>query len=156
MGVYPFVRLGEARAAASPPCARLGGARAAAESRGVDVIDFGMGEPREKTPPFIRHALADAVELEPVSSYPMAAGLPETRAAIAAWTQRRFGASLDPDTEVIPTLGSKELVFGLAQVIGGPGALVGVPTPGYPVPERGAAFAGARLAPVPLRPDLGW
>jgi acetylornithine aminotransferase len=142
MGVSPFVRLREARAAA--------------ESRGVDVIDFGMGEPREETPPFIRRALAEAVELEPVSAYPAAAGLPETRAAIAAWTERRFGTTLDPDTEIVPTLGSKELVFGLAQVVGGPGALVGVPTPGYPVPERGAAFAGARVASVPLVPQLGW
>jgi acetylornithine aminotransferase len=142
MGVYPFVRLGEARVAA--------------EARGVDVIDFGIGEPREETPVFIRRALADAVELEPVSSYPAAAGLPETRAAIAAWTERRFGARLDPDTEVVPTLGSKELVFGLAQVVGGPGAVVGVPTPGYPVPERGAAFAGASVLPIPLLPERGW
>src|SRR4051794_5771588 len=142
MGVYPFVRLGEARAAA--------------EARGVDVIDFGIGEPREKTPSFIRRALAEAVELEPVSSYPAAAGLPETRAAIAAWTERRFGSTLDPDTEIVPTLGSKELVFGLAQVVGGPGAVVAVPTPGYPVPARGALFAGAGVVEVPLRADNGW
>jgi aspartate/methionine/tyrosine aminotransferase len=141
-GTYPFVRLGEARREA--------------EARGVDVIDFGIGEPREETPAFIRRALAEAVEVEPVSSYPSAEGLPETRAAIAAWTQRRFGAALDPDTEVIPTLGSKEVVFGLAQVVGGPGALVGVPTPGYPVPSRGAAFAGATAVDVPLRADRGW
>jgi len=144
-GTYPFVRLGEARRAA--------------EARGVDVIDFGIGEPREETPAFIRRALAEAVELEPISSYPSAEGLPEVRAAIAAWTQRRFGASLDPDTEVVPTLGSKELVFGLAQVVGGPGARIGIPTPGYPVPVRGAAFAGAEAVDIPLRgpdwlPDL--
>jgi succinyldiaminopimelate transaminase len=142
MATYPFVRLGEARQAA--------------EARGVDVIDFGIGEPREETPPFIRRALAEAVEAEPVSAYPSAAGLPETRAAIAAWVQRRFGASLDPDTEVIPTLGSKEVVFGLAQVVGGPGATVGVPTPGYPVPSRGALFAGARVVDVPLSAERGW
>lgn len=141
-GTYPFVRLGEARRAA--------------EARGVDVIDFGIGEPREETPPFIRRALAEAVELEPISTYPSAEGLPEVRAAIAAWTARRFGASLDPDTEVIPTLGSKELVFGLAQVVGGPGSTVGVPVPGYPVPARGAAFAGATVAEIPLRADAGW
>lgn len=142
MGAYPFVRLTEARRAA--------------EGSGVDVIDFGIGEPREETPPFIRRALAEAVEAEPVSTYPSAEGLPETRAAIAAWSQRRFGAALDPDTEVVPTLGSKEAVFGLAQIVGGPGSLVGVPVPGYPVPERGAAFAGARVAEIPLRADLGW
>ena len=142
MQAYPFVRLAEARRAA--------------ETRGVDVIDFGIGEPREETPPFIRRALADAVEAEPVSSYPTAEGLPETRAAIAAWVERRFGTTVDPDTEVIPTLGSKELVFGLAQVVGGPGATVAVPTPGYPVPERGALFAGASVVDVPRRGENGW
>src|SRR3954451_6685170 len=115
MSTYPFVRLAEGRRAA--------------ETRGVDVIDFGIGEPREETPRFIRQALADAVEIEPVSTYPSAEGLPEARAAIAGWVERRFGAALDPDTEIVPTLGSKELVFGLAQVVGGPRAVVGVPTP---------------------------
>jgi acetylornithine aminotransferase len=142
MTTYPFVRLGEARRAA--------------EARGVDVIDFGIGEPREETPAFIRRALAEAVEAEPVSSYPLAEGLAETRLAIAEWVRRRFGATLDPDTEVVPTFGSKEVVFGLAQVVGGPGGTVGVPTPGYPVPERGAAFAGASVVSVPLRAEQGW
>lgn len=142
MGAYPFVRLAEAHRAA--------------EAAGVDVIDFGMGEPREPTPAFIRAALIAALEAEPVSSYPRAEGLPEVRAAIAGWVQRRFGASLDPDTDVIPTLGSKEAVFGLAQVIGGPGARVGVPTPGYPVPQRGAAFAGAEAVEIPLSAAHEW
>lgn len=142
MGAYPFVRLSEARRAA--------------EAAGVDVIDFGVGEPREETPAFVRRALVAALEAEPVSAYPKAEGLPEVRAAIAGWVQRRFGATLDPDTEVVPTLGSKEAVFGLAQIVGGPGAKVGVPSPGYPVPERGAAFAGAAVVEVPLRAEHGW
>jgi acetylornithine aminotransferase len=142
MGAYPFVRLSEARRAA--------------EAAGVDVIDFGMGEPREETPAFIRAALVAALEAEPVSAYPKAEGLPEVRAAIAAWVLRRFAAALDPDTEVIPTLGSKEAVFGLAQIVGGPGARVGVPSPGYPVPERGAAFAGAEVVEIPLLAEHGW
>src|SRR5206468_11967172 len=90
------------------------------------------------------------------SRYPLGAGLPETRAAAAAWVQRGFGAVLDPDTELIPTLGSKEAVFALAQVVGGPGALVAVPTPGYPVPARGAAFAGAEVVEAPLLAEHGW
>jgi acetylornithine aminotransferase len=142
MGTYPFVRIREARAAA--------------EAAGADVIDFGLGEPREETAPFIRAALAAAVEAEPISAYPAAAGLPETRAAIAAWAARRFGADLDPATELIPTLGSKEPVFSLAQVVGGPGAVVAVPTPGYPVPARGAAFAGAEVVEMPLTAQGGW
>src|SRR5439155_21154337 len=80
-------------------------AKAAADGR--ELIDFGVGDPREETPGFIREALIDA--LEPVSSYPRAAGLPELREAIAAWIERRFGATADPDTEILPMPGSKEL-----------------------------------------------
>src|SRR5206468_2867447 len=79
----------------------------AAEARGVPVIDLGVGEPREETPAFIRRALAAALEAEPVSTYPSSEGVPELREAIAAWVGRRFGAALDPDREVVPTLGSK-------------------------------------------------
>jgi acetylornithine aminotransferase len=132
---YPFVRLGEA-------VQRL-------QATGVDVIHFGIGEPHEETPAFIRAALADG--LEPVSTYPSAEGLPELRGAIAAWAQRRFGAALDPDRHVIPTLGSKEAVFLLAQVLDGDVILV--PQPAYPVYERGAVFAGKQVVELPLRAD---
>ena len=121
---YPFVRLDEAKR-------RL-------QADGVDFIDFGVGEPREETPAFIREALIAA--LEPLSTYPQAVGLPDLRAAISEWTARRFGAQLDPDTQVLPTLGSKEAIFHMAQVLGGD--LVAVPAPAYPVYERGAVFAG--------------
>ena len=129
---YPFVRLSEAKA-------RL-------LDDGVDVIDFGVGEPREVTPELIRRALTEAVE--PLSTYPSPDGLPELRAAIAAWVRRRFGIDLDPDAEVVPTLGSKEAIFHLAEVLDG--ELVAVPAPAYPVYERGAAFAGKQLLPLPL------
>ena len=142
MQTYPFVRLEEAKRAAA--------------ARGVDVIDFGIGEPREETPAFIRRALADALEAEPVSTYPSSVGLPELREAIAAWAQRRFGAALDPDTDVVPTMGSKEAIFNLAQVVAARGDRVAVTTPGYPVPGRGALFAGAELVEVPLEPERGW
>jgi succinyldiaminopimelate transaminase len=136
--VYPFVRLTQAKNE------RL--------ARGEQVIDFGIGEPREETPPFIRRALADAIE--PMSTYPSAEGLPELREAIAAWAGRRFGAALDPDTEVLPTLGSKEAIFHLAQVVG-PGK-VALTVPGYPVPERGALFAGREVVEVPLLAERGF
>ena len=142
LGTYPFVRLTEARTAAS--------------ARGVDVIDFGVGEPREETPAFIRRALAEAVEAEPVSTYPLAEGLPDLRDAIAAWCARRFGAELDPATQVIPTLGSKEAIFHLAQVVAARGDRVAVTTPGYPVPARGALFAGAEVVELPLVAGSGW
>ena len=138
LGTYPFVRLEQARA-------RL---RAA----GVEIIDFGMGEPREETPAFIRAVLADAIK--PLAPYPSAVGLPELRAAIAGWAARRFGVTLDPDTQVIPTLGSKEAVFGLANVFAG--EVVAVPTPAYPVYERGAVFAGKRVLELPLTESGGW
>ena len=140
--VYPFVRLAEAKRAA--------------RARGVDVIDFGIGEPHEETPAFIRAALAAAVEAQPISTYPTGDGLPELREAVAAWVQRRFAIALDPDREVVPTYGSKELVFHLAQVVCAPGDRVAVTTPGYPVPERGAMFAGCEVVDVPLDPARGW
>ena len=115
MRTYPFVRLTDARR-------RL-------EADGVDVIDFGIGEPREATPAFIRHALADAIE--PRSAYPLAEGLPELREAAAAWVARRFGVALDPATEVVPTLGAKEAIFSPAQVVVAPGAFFGPTGEGY-------------------------
>jgi succinyldiaminopimelate transaminase len=135
---YPFVRLTDATA------------RLAAE--GVEVVNFGIGEPREETPAFIREALAAAVT--PLSTYPLAAGLPELRDAVAAWAGRRFGAALDGATQVIPTLGSKEAIFLLAQVLGGD--LVAMGTPAYPVYERGAAFAGKEVLELPLRSEAGF
>jgi acetylornithine aminotransferase len=129
---YPFVRLTTA-------------ARKLREE-GVDVIDFGVGEPREPAPAFIREALAAAIT--PQSPYPLAEGLPELREAVADWAARRFGAALDPATQIVPTLGSKELIFGLVQVLG-PGK-VAVTTPGYPVAERGALFAGREVVELPL------
>src|SRR4051794_41805813 len=97
-----------------------------------------MGEPREETPEFIRHAMAKAIE--PLSTYPKADGLPVLREAIAGWASRRFGVTLDPDREVVPTLGSKEAVFHLAQ--GGGGEAGAGAAPGYPVAQRGARLAG--------------
>jgi succinyldiaminopimelate transaminase len=135
---YPFVRLTEAKR-------RLAAA-------GVDFVDFGMGEPREETPLFIREALAGA--LEPLSTYPLAEGLPELREAIAGWIARRFAARVDPGTQVVPTLGSKEAIFHMAQVVGGD--VVAVTTPGYPVPERGALFAGRAVLELPLRAGAGF
>jgi succinyldiaminopimelate transaminase len=142
LATYPFVRLTEAAAQA--------------RASGADVVDFGVGEPREETPAFIRRALAEAVEAEPVSTYPSSEGLPELREAIAAWCELRFGAALDPATEVVPTLGSKEAIFHLAQVVAARGDRVAVTTPGYPVPARGAAFAGAEVLELPLHPARGW
>src|SRR5438046_10051428 len=95
MATYPFVRLEEERR-------RL-------EADGVPVIDFGKGDPNEPTDPRIRQALVE--NLTERSSYPLAQGLPELRAAGARRCPRRFGVTLDPDTEIVPTLGRKEALL---------------------------------------------
>jgi succinyldiaminopimelate transaminase len=134
---YPFVRLHEA--------ARR------VEERGIEVIDFGTGDPREATDPLIREALVAG--LRERMGYPLAQGLPELREAIAAWAARRFGVALDPETQIIPSLGSKEAIFSFAQVVvdleRGKDT-VAYTEPGYPVYERGALFAHARPLALPL------
>jgi acetylornithine aminotransferase len=140
---YPFVRIEQAK-------------REAAE-RGVEIFDFGQGDPREPTDPLIRQALVDA--LSATRGYPKAEGLPELRAAVAAWIDRRFGVEVDPGSEILPTYGSKEAIFSFAQVVVDPGSgkdTVLVTEPGYPVQERGAAFAGARVVHLPLREENGF
>jgi succinyldiaminopimelate transaminase len=131
---------------------RLTEARQRLAAAGVAVIDFGVGEPREETPRFIRETLVRS--LGPLSKYPAAEGLPVLREAIAGWLARRFGVALDPDAEVIPSFGSKEAVFHLAQVLGG--ELVVVPQPAYPVYERGAVFAGKQVVELPLAAERGF
>ena len=124
---------------------------------GRPLIDFGVGDPREVTAPFIREAMRDAVE--PVSSYPRAAGLPELRAAVAGWAGRRFGVDLDVDRQVLPLLGSKELVFSLAQAVVDPDAgkdTVLITAPGYTIPERGAKFAEAEVHRLMLSEERGF
>jgi succinyldiaminopimelate transaminase len=139
---YPFVRLNEAAAAR--------------RAEGLDVIDFGMGDPREPTDPRIIQALKDGVRER--MGYPAAVGLPELREAISGWAGRRFGVALDP-TDVVPTLGTKEAIYSFAQVVLDPGAgkdTVLLTEPGYPVYERGALFAGARVETLPLVESNGF
>ena len=94
---------------------RLNQAAADRRAAGLEVIDFGMGDPREPTDPRIIAALRDGVRER--MGYPAAVGLPELRDAVAGWAGRRFGASLDPERHVVPTLGSKEAIFSFAQVV---------------------------------------
>jgi len=136
------------------PFARLDDWKAEAAGSGIELIDFGMGDPREVTPQFIRDALVASID--PVSSYPRATGLPELRAAIAGWIDRRFDVQVDAGSEIVPTLGSKEAIFSFAQVALGEKRLVAIPEPAYPVYERGALFAGGAVASVPLRERDGW
>ena len=145
------------RAVEPYPFEELDRRKAAAIAAGRRVIDFGVGDPREETPAFIRDAFRDAIA--PTSSYPRAAGLPELREAILIWVERRFGVLLDADRQILPTLGSKELVFSLAQAVIDPAAgkdTVLVTAPGYTIPERGARFAGGRVVRLPLTEANGF
>ena len=121
---------------------------------GQRVLDFSIGDPLEPTPAFIPEALKRAVPV--VSQYPTTAGLRELRQAVAAYLKRRFDVAIDPDTQVIPTSGSKEAIFSTALgfVDRGRRDLVAWPTPGYPIYERGALFAGAVPHPVRLGGDF--
>jgi succinyldiaminopimelate transaminase len=140
---YPFVRLDDARK-------QIVGA-------GLELIDFGMGDPREPTPAFIREALATSIE--EISQYPRAVGLPVLREAVGVWIERRYGVELDPHAELVPTLGSKEAIFSFAQIVVDAGSekrLVVVTEPGYPVQERGALFAHAEPRVAPLQEEHGF
>jgi acetylornithine aminotransferase len=142
LGAYPFARVDKAK-------------REVAE-RGIELIDFGLGDPYEETEPFIREALRASVPTR--AGYPLAIGLPELREAITGWCERRFGVELDAVSEVIPTYGSKEAVFSFAQIIDlrPPKNLVLVGDPAYPVYERGALFAGGEVQRLPLREESGF
>ena len=133
MATYPFVRLEEERR-------RL-------EADGVPVIDFGKGDPNEPTDPRIRQALVES--LTERSSYPLAQGLPELRAAVARWCDRRFGVTLDPDTEIVPTLGSKEAIFSLAQVLVDPRSEKRLVLYTEPAPSRSRCRSSPRTASSP-------
>ena len=133
------------------PFEELDRRKAEALEAGKDLVDFGVGDPREVTAPFIRAALRDTIE--PISSYPRAGGIPQLRSAVAGWVGRRFGADLDPATQVLPLLGSKEIVFSLVQAVIDPAGgkdLVLVTAPGYPIAERGARFVGGEVRRLPL------
>jgi succinyldiaminopimelate transaminase len=129
-------------------------ARARVEA-GLPTYDFSIGDPREPTPEMIQTALREAVP--EVSQYPLTAGISELRQAIAAYLDRRLGVTIDPETQVMPTSGSKEAVFNTPLAFIDRSATkrtVVYPTPGYPIYERGALFAGADIHPVVLEGDF--
>lgn len=136
------------------PLATIRALAAEREARGLPVIDFSIGDPREPTPQFIIDALSAGVPA--VSQYPTAAGLGELRTAIADYVQRRFGVSVDASTQIIPTSGSKEAIFStaFAFVDRSSADTVVIPSPGYPVYERGALFAGATVHRAILGDDF--
>ncbi|HYV50882.1 MAG TPA: aminotransferase class I/II-fold pyridoxal phosphate-dependent enzyme [Dongiaceae bacterium] len=137
------------------PFARLDAKRREMESKGMRVIDLGIGDPSEPTPQFIQDVLADAVPRS--SGYPRVLGIPELRNAAAAWLKRRFGVDVDPDREILPVNGSKEAIHSLPlALIDAVRPLVLVPVPAYPVYALGANAAGGEVIRLPLHADNGY
>ena len=138
------------------PLSRVADARAAALARGLTPVDLSLGQPSDPIAHFLADALVDAIATTPFDAYPPSQGMPELREAIAGWVRRRFGAIVDPETEIVPTLGSKEPIATLARLFAEPGDAIAVGSPGYPVPERSARFAGLRIVELPLSAAGGW
>ncbi len=124
--------------------------------KGVDIISLGIGDPDLPTPPHIIHALAEAAADPANHQYPSYEGMPAFRKAAAGWYRSRFGVTLDPATEVLSLIGSKEGIghFSLAYV--NPGDVVLVPDPAYPVYQAGTIFAGGEAYPMPLARSRGF
>jgi alanine-synthesizing transaminase len=128
--------------------------KAGARAAGRDVIDLGMGNPDGPTPPHIVAKLVEAVQNPRTHGYSVSRGIAGLRRACAAYYARRFKVELDPEREVIVTLGSKEGLANLAQAITAPGDIVLVPNPCYPIHAFGFIMAGASVRHVPVGPEF--
>ena len=134
--------------------AEVNAMKANARAAGEDVIDFGMGNPDSPTPQHIVDKLVEAVADPRTHRYSTSRGIPGLRRAQAAYYDRRFGVDIDPETETIVTLGSKEGFANLAQAISAPGDVIVVPNPSYPIHAYGFIIAGAALRHVPVGPGI--
>jgi LL-diaminopimelate aminotransferase len=123
---------------------------------GVDIISLGVGDPDHPTPLHVVSTLQEAAADPATHQYPSYYGSPELRGAIADWFRGRFGVELDPETEVLPLIGSKEGLAHLAFAVVGPGDEALVPDPGYPVYETATILAGGTAIPLPLVPETSF
>jgi len=128
--------------------------KASARARGEDIIDFGMGNPDRPTPQHIVDKLVEAAQRNDTHRYSLSRGIPRLRRAIAGWYKERFDVDLDPETEAIVTIGSKEGLAHLALATMGPGDAVLVPNPAYPIHPYGFVIAGADIRHVPMTQDV--
>ena len=124
-----------------------------ARANGEDIIDFGMGNPDQPTPEHIVNKLVETVKRPDTHRYSQSKGIPRLRKAICDWYKKKFDVDLDPNSEAIVTLGSKEGIAHLAMAILGPGDAVLVPNPSYPVHPYGFVIADADVRHVPLTKD---
>src|ERR687894_2511734 len=126
--------------------------KAAARAQGADIIDLGMGNPDLPTPQHILDKLVETVAKPRTNRYSASRGIPGLRRAQAAYYGRRFGVKLDPEREVVATLGSKEGFANMAQAITAPGDVVLVPNPSYPIHALRFLMAGGVIRSVPAEP----
>ncbi|MDX8127502.1 MULTISPECIES: alanine transaminase [Methylomonas] len=128
--------------------------KAKARAEGEDVIDFGMGNPDQPTPKHILDKMLEVAQRDDTHRYSVSKGIPRLRKAICGWYKRRFDVDLDFNTEAIVTIGSKEGLSHLALATLGPGDVVLVPNPAYPIHPYGVVIAGADIRHVPLTPGV--
>ena len=128
--------------------------KAKARAAGEDIIDFGMGNPDQPTPQHIVDKMIEAAQRGDTHRYSVSKGIPRLRRAICNWYKSRFNVDLDPDSEAIVTIGSKEGLAHLALATLGPGDIVLVPNPAYPIHPYGVVIAGADVRHVPLVPGV--
>src|SRR5580693_9473043 len=133
--------------------AEVNTAKARARTAGEDIIDLGMGNPDSPTPPHIVAKLVETVQDPRTHRYSVSRGITGLRRALAAYYERRFGVTLDPETEVVATLGSKEGLANLAAAITSRGDTILVPNPAYPIHQFGFIIAGASVRSIPATPD---
>ena len=135
--------------------AEVNAMKAAARAAGDDIIDFGMGNPDSPTPKHIVDKLCETVRDPKTHRYSQSRGIPGLRRALAGYYDRRFGVDLDPESEAIVTLGSKEGLANLAMAITSPGDVVLVPNPSYPIHHFGFIIAGAAIRSLPANVSTG-
>tara|TARA_Y100000816_G_scaffold292580_1_gene288792 strand:+ start:3393 stop:4592 length:1200 start_codon:yes stop_codon:yes gene_type:complete len=128
--------------------------KAAARKRGEDIIDFGMGNPDQSTPEEIVEKLRESVLKGPTHRYSQSKGIPRLRKAICDWYSRKYSVELDPETEAVVTMGSKEGLGHLALATLDQGDGVLVPNPSYPIHPYGFVIAGADIRHVPIGEDI--
>ena len=133
--------------------AEVNGMRAAARAAGRDIIDLGMGNPDLPPPAHVIDKLCEVAQKPDAHGYSASKGIPGLRKAQANYYGRRFGVEVDPETEVVMTMGSKEGLASLATAITAPGDVVLAPNPSYPIHTFGFIIAGATIRSVPTTPD---
>src|SRR5262245_24710547 len=128
-------------------------AKAAARNAGADIIDLGMGNPDLQAPPHVIEKLKDTLGKPRTDRYSASKGIAGLRRAQAGYYERRFGVKLNPDSQIVATLGSKEGFANVAQAITAPGDVVLVPNPSYPIHAFGFLMAGGVIRSVPCEPN---